>query len=192
MMSILHNARQVHFGDWSGAWVASVVTKILDSRIKSISDSHVFNFQFKSFGYLISKVLDFQLSSGICCLDILVFSTFGGGRDLSEELGIFVLSGRFLLLRSPHQRSWLLARWDKWTEKMLSSISQLLRKIRLTSVHKSCHHTCKKRGIVGIYPRNFFWIFRKILGWEREINSAQLEIQFFVTFFCQFSRFTHF
>ena len=84
-------------------------------------------------------------------------------------------------------------------------------------------HTCKKRGIVGIYPRKFFWIFRKILGWEREINSAQLEmenawllipsswrlleilfsnhpeinsdtleIQFFVTFFCQFSRFTHF
>ena len=26
------------------------------------------------------------------------------------------------------------------------------------------HHTCKKRGIAGIYPRNFFWIFRKILG----------------------------
>ena len=25
-------------------------------------------------------------------------------------------------------------------------------------------HTCKKRGIAGIYPRNFFWIFRKILG----------------------------
>ena len=33
-------------------------------------------------------------------------------------------------------------------------------------------HTCKKRGIAGIYPRNFFWIFRKILGWEREINTA--------------------
>ena len=27
-----------------------------------------------------------------------------------------------------------------------------------------CNHTCKKRGIAGIYPRNFFWIFRKILG----------------------------
>ena len=26
------------------------------------------------------------------------------------------------------------------------------------------NHTCKKRGIAGIYPRNFFWIFRKILG----------------------------
>ena len=25
-------------------------------------------------------------------------------------------------------------------------------------------HTCKKRGIAGIYPRNFFWIFRKVLG----------------------------
>ena len=25
-------------------------------------------------------------------------------------------------------------------------------------------HTCKKRGIAGIYPRKFFWIFRKILG----------------------------
>ena len=25
-------------------------------------------------------------------------------------------------------------------------------------------HTCKKREIVEIYLRNFFWIFRKILG----------------------------
>ena len=25
-------------------------------------------------------------------------------------------------------------------------------------------HTCKKRGIAGIYPRKFFWISRKILG----------------------------
>ena len=33
-------------------------------------------------------------------------------------------------------------------------------------------HTCKKRGIAGIYPCKFFWIFRKILGWEREINTA--------------------
>ena len=33
-------------------------------------------------------------------------------------------------------------------------------------------HTCKKRGIAGIYPRKFFWIFRKILGWERKINTA--------------------
>ena len=33
-------------------------------------------------------------------------------------------------------------------------------------------HTCKKREIAEIYLRNFFWIFRKILGWEREINTA--------------------
>ena len=33
-------------------------------------------------------------------------------------------------------------------------------------------HTCKKREIVEIYLRNFFWIFRKILGWECEINTA--------------------
>ena len=32
----------------------------------------------------------------------------------------------------------------------------------MTGKHKK--HTCKKRGIAGIYPRNFFWIFRKILG----------------------------
>ena len=35
-----------------------------------------------------------------------------------------------------------------------------------------CHHTCKKRENAEIYLRNFFWIFRKILGWEREINTA--------------------
>ena len=33
-------------------------------------------------------------------------------------------------------------------------------------------HTCKKRVIPVIYHRKFFWIFRKILGWEREINTA--------------------
>ena len=33
-------------------------------------------------------------------------------------------------------------------------------------------HTCKKREIAEIYLRNFFWIFRKNLGWEREINTA--------------------
>ena len=33
-------------------------------------------------------------------------------------------------------------------------------------------HTCKKRVIAVIYHRKFFWIFRKILGWEREINTA--------------------
>ena len=33
-------------------------------------------------------------------------------------------------------------------------------------------HTCKKRVIPVIYHRNFFWIFRKILGWERKINTA--------------------
>ena len=34
------------------------------------------------------------------------------------------------------------------------------------------HHTCKKRVIPVIYHCRFFWIFRKILGWEREINTA--------------------
>ena len=34
------------------------------------------------------------------------------------------------------------------------------------------YHTCKKQVIPVIYHRNFFWIFRKILGWEREINTA--------------------
>ena len=33
-------------------------------------------------------------------------------------------------------------------------------------------HTCKKRVIPVIYHRKFFWIFRKILGWEREIKTA--------------------
>ena len=33
-------------------------------------------------------------------------------------------------------------------------------------------HTCKKLEIAEIYLRNFFLIFRKILGWEREINTA--------------------
>ena len=33
-------------------------------------------------------------------------------------------------------------------------------------------HTCKKREIPEIYLRKLFWIFRKILGWEREINTA--------------------
>ena len=37
---------------------------------------------------------------------------------------------------------------------------------------KCATHTCKKREIAEIYLRNFFWIFRKILGWEREINTA--------------------
>ena len=36
----------------------------------------------------------------------------------------------------------------------------------------SWNHTCKKREIAEIYLRNFFLIFRKILGWEREINNA--------------------
>ena len=36
----------------------------------------------------------------------------------------------------------------------------------------TCHHTCKKREIVEIYLHNLFWIFRKILGWECEINTA--------------------
>ena len=39
-------------------------------------------------------------------------------------------------------------------------------------ISKICPHTCKKREIVEIYLRNFFWIFRKILGWECEINTA--------------------
>ena len=33
-------------------------------------------------------------------------------------------------------------------------------------------HTCKKRVIPVIYHRKFFWIFRKILSREREINTA--------------------
>ena len=33
-------------------------------------------------------------------------------------------------------------------------------------------HTCKKREIPEIYLRKFFWIFHKILGWEREIYTA--------------------
>ena len=33
-------------------------------------------------------------------------------------------------------------------------------------------HTCKKREIAEIYLRKFFWIFCKILGREREINTA--------------------
>ena len=33
-------------------------------------------------------------------------------------------------------------------------------------------HTCKKQEIPEIYLRKFFWIFHKILGWEREINTA--------------------
>ena len=33
-------------------------------------------------------------------------------------------------------------------------------------------HTRKKLEIAEIYLRNFFLIFRQILGWEREINNA--------------------
>ena len=33
-------------------------------------------------------------------------------------------------------------------------------------------HTCKKREIAEIYLRKFFWIFRKSLGREREIDTA--------------------
>ena len=33
-------------------------------------------------------------------------------------------------------------------------------------------HTCKKWVIPEIYHRKFFRIFRKILGWECEINTA--------------------
>ena len=40
------------------------------------------------------------------------------------------------------------------------------------AVSSKIKHTCKKRGIAGIYPRNFFWIFRKILGLERKISTA--------------------
>ena len=46
-------------------------------------------------------------------------------------------------------------------------------RIKKQHIFKSLpRHTCKKRGIAGIYPHKFFWIFRKILGWEREINTA--------------------
>ena len=41
-----------------------------------------------------------------------------------------------------------------------------------TYCKKAKGHTCKKREIVEIYLRNFFWIFRKILGWKCEINTA--------------------
>ena len=54
-----------------------------------------------------------------------------------------------------------------------------LPRIRLIGTGNSClteacifMHTCKKRVIPVIYHRKFFWIFRKILGWEREINTA--------------------
>ena len=37
---------------------------------------------------------------------------------------------------------------------------------------QSVEHTCKKREIAEIYLHKNFWIFRKILGWEREISTA--------------------
>ena len=40
------------------------------------------------------------------------------------------------------------------------------------TVEQHSIHTCKKREIPEIYLLNFFWIFRKILGWERKINTA--------------------
>ena len=40
------------------------------------------------------------------------------------------------------------------------------------NIEKSHNHTCKKREIPEIYLRNFFWIFCKILGWDRKINTA--------------------
>ena len=42
----------------------------------------------------------------------------------------------------------------------------------ISYTYSSWGHTCKKREIPEIYLRNFFGIFRKILGWEREINTA--------------------
>ena len=34
----------------------------------------------------------------------------------------------------------------------------------LSAINIPSSHTCKKREIAEIYIRNFFWIFRKILG----------------------------
>ena len=55
---------------------------------------------------------------------------------------------------------------------------------------EGCLHTCKKRVIVVIYHRKFFWIFRKILGWEREINTAPKPSPEVAP--SQFKAFTHF
>ena len=44
--------------------------------------------------------------------------------------------------------------------------------VQNTWKHQTYIHTCKKREIVEIYLRKYFWIFRKILGWEREINTG--------------------
>ena len=69
---------------------------------------------------------------------------------------------------------------------ILSSSSEILRRYcKSIMIFSQYCHTCKKLEIVEIYLRNFFWIFRKILGWEREINI-------FFHIFCRFSRFTHF
>ena len=51
--------------------------------------------------------------------------------------------------------------WEevKTQENIVKEIVRELKRLKGTS-----SHTCKKRGIAGIYPRKFFWIFRKIIG----------------------------
>ena len=60
------------------------------------------------------------------------------------------------------------AKWTKWStgKKMWRGRGGVGERT------KGNEHTCKKREIVEIYLRKFFWIFRKILGLEREINTA--------------------
>ena len=65
-----------------------------------------------------------------------------------------------------------------WSRSKISLLSPLIIGSKLTFSGWSdrwlpcSEHTCKKREIPEIYLCNFFWIFRKILGWERQINTA--------------------
>ena len=66
--------------------------------------------------------------------------------------------------------------WWQWWESISDKIppSKMIENIDDEKLVKNLpyNQTCKKREIAEIYLRNFFWIFCKILGWEREINTA--------------------
>ena len=71
---------------------------------------------------------------------------------------------------------------------LIPNLLALLHPLIVLKIH--VNHTCKKREIPEIYLRNFFWIFRKILGWECEIITAPKPSPEVAP--SQFKAFTHF
>ena len=86
---------------------------------------------------------------------------------------VFEFSNPFCIFLTQGQKLWHVGfLWHgqsfPWTH---TTCQKYQRQDILAKTHKD-RHTCKKREIAEIYLRNFFWIFRKILGWEREIYTA--------------------